>query len=130
MRLFCYGTLMVPAVWARVVGRQLDNVAAVLPGFASYRIRGECYPGLVPREAAQTPGVIYAGLNRADLLRLDSYEGAQYRRVRAQARLADGGTQSVWVYVTQARYRSRLSGHGWSLPGFVENDLQKYLTRL
>jgi len=130
MRLFCYGTLMVPVVWERVVGRQLDNVTAILPGFACYRVRGECYPGLVPREGAHTPGVVYAGLSRADLLRLDSYEGAQYRRVRARACLADGRTQSVWVYVTQARYRSRLSGHAWSLTGFVENDLKKYLTRL
>lgn len=114
MRLFVYGTLMVPAVIEAVIGRRPEGAAAVLPGFARYRVLGEEFPGLVPQEGAVTDGIVYDGLDRHELALADHYEGAWYERVEAKIGRA-GVRMDAYVYVVRPEYRDILSAEPWDL---------------
>lgn len=130
MKLFCYGTLMVPAVWRAVVGRERPHEPACLKGYSCRRLRGACYPGLALSSGGRTPGLVYRGLNAADLQRLDRYEGAGYRRTRLAVASADGTLLPAWVYVLAPPVQRRLTGERWALERFVADDLQDYLRTL
>jgi hypothetical protein len=120
MRLFVYGTLMMPAVIESVIGRRPDGAAAVLPGFARYRILGEEFPGLVPCEGAMTDGVMYDGMDRNDLSLTDRFEGAWYERTLVKVSRA-GARVNACVYVVRQEYRDILSTEPWDLEWYAKN---------
>ncbi len=130
MRLFCYGTLMVPAVWLKVIGREAEGADAVLRGFVCRRVRDRCYPGLLPKPDGQTQGVLYTGLSPRDFRLLDHYEGPEYRRLLLPVILQSGKQERAWCFVTRADCRSRLRRDGWSLQDFVRTHLGAYLREL
>lgn len=117
MRLFAYGTLMVPTVVETVIGRRLQGTAAVVAGFARYRILGEEFPGLVPCDGAMTDGVVYDGMDRRDLALTDRFEGAWYERTLVKVSRA-GARVEAYVYVVRPEYRDILSAEPW--------DMEKY----
>lgn len=117
-RLFCYGTLQSVVVLRAVLGRDLPAARAVLPGYASYRIAGEDFPGLIPAAAHTTEGIVYCGLDRADLAHLDRYEGFLYQRRIVRIRTSDGSLVRAWTYVVRQGYRDRVSRDHWDLAEF------------
>jgi gamma-glutamylcyclotransferase (GGCT)/AIG2-like uncharacterized protein YtfP len=121
---------MVPAVWQRIVGRALLGRDALLPGYRRCAIRGECYPGLSAKAGEQTKGVLYAGLDAAELRRLDRYEGNSYLRTKVSVVLDGGEKQTAWCYVIHPRYRHRLTGQDWSVDTFMIKFLKSYLGRI
>ncbi len=127
-RLFVYGTLMFPAVMARVSGRRAAGRPAVLEQYACYRVRGAVYPGIIPVEEACTEGMVYAGLGAAPLARLDRYEGDEYRRERVQVRLHGGRVIEAWTYVM--RSTDRLSAEPWDRAQFGRRELAAWLRRI
>lgn len=99
--LFAYGTL-------RPGGEAFDwllaeHVAATepaeLPGFALYA-RGLPYPFVRSHPGARVVGELIR-LRGPDylLVRLDRYEGPQYRRVAVPVLRSDGSKIRAWVYV-------------------------------
>ncbi|MGD2076657.1 MAG: gamma-glutamylcyclotransferase [Gammaproteobacteria bacterium] len=127
VRLFCYGTLMVPAVWLKVVGRPRDGADAWLEDYACRQVRGECFPGLLPKAGARTPGIVYRGLSQRDLECLDRFEGGAYERRLVPVQLASGDSALAWCFVTRKPYRRRLSKESWSRRDFVSAHLNRYL---
>ena len=97
-RLFCYGTLRVPAVVRALLGRVPGSRDAVLPAYRRGRLAGRPWPGIAPSAAESVGGTLYEGLTAAELRRLDRYEGADYRRgaVHVQTR---AGRQRTWAYL-------------------------------
>ena len=118
MRLFAYGTLMVPSALETVIGRRPEGAAAVLSGFARYRILGEEFPGLIPCEGVMTDGVVYDGVDRRDLALTDRFEGAWYERTLVKVSRA-GVRVDAYVYVVRPEYRDILSMEPWDLERFV-----------
>ena len=95
---FTYGSLMFPRVWSRVVAGTYTAAAASLSGFHRQRVRGQDYPSLarLPAggEASVIDGVLYLDVAAADLIALDAFEGADYRRIQVPVILGedvDGG---------------------------------------
>jgi len=121
---------MVPAVWERVVGREVPRVNALLKDYACRPVQGEVYPGLVPRKGGATRGVVYTDLNSRDLRRLDEYEGREYRRLQLSIWLEDGRCLPAWAYITRAASSNRLSDDAWLLEDFIRRDLTAYLSEL
>lgn len=126
-RLFCYGTLQVPQVMARMAGREFPHRVAVLPGYTSLRVCGTAYPGIVARPGAVTAGVVYSGLTAVHLRRLDRYEGILYRRRRVRVENDAGCPLETWVYVIAEPYRHRLSDEPWDFEAFARDGLGPYL---
>lgn len=106
--LFVYGTL--------APGRPNEHVLVSIGGtFQPTTLRGHLkaegwgaglgFPGLVPDSTGpEVPGFVFASANlMAHWEELDAFEGAEYRRVRAVAQLANGEHTQVWVYALAER---------------------------
>jgi gamma-glutamylcyclotransferase (GGCT)/AIG2-like uncharacterized protein YtfP len=107
-RLFVYGTL--------APGRANEHVLAGLGGeWQPASVRGRLiqqgwgaemgFPGMVLDAAGEEiAGLIFAAPTLADFWpTLDAFEGEQYARVLAEARLPDGGSVATYVYVLNER---------------------------
>jgi hypothetical protein len=114
-------------VWLRVVGRPAEGVDALLEHFAVRRLRGACYPGLLPKPGARTRGILYRGLSEQDIGRLERYEGRWYERRLLPVCLASGDREMAWCFVTRKPCRRRLSPEAWSAEHFVRTHLKTYL---
>lgn len=124
-RLFCYGTLCLPEIMHAVCRTQPDGMPATLAGYACYALTGRHYPAIIPAKGGKEGGVLYTGLRRGQLARLDSYEGEEYRRRRVWVNVGIERVQA-WTYVLRPRYYYRLSRRRWSLEQFRCERLQFY----
>ncbi len=77
---FTYGSLMFPQVWQRVVRGDYRSAPARADDYVRYALAGETYPGMVVQPGASVQGVLYFGVDPADVAALDAFEGAEYRR--------------------------------------------------
>ncbi|KAL1412461.1 hypothetical protein Q8F55_000206 [Vanrija albida] len=98
---FFYGTLLVPAILGRVLGRDASDLKfqdAVLDGYTRHHVKGEDYPTIIDEkglkglgvDAAElsaddrlTRGTVVSGLTRQDVDLLDVFEGSEYKRIQA-----------------------------------------------
>lgn len=126
-RLFCYGTLCLPAIMRSVSGCLPPASAATLPGYARYCLSGCDYPAIAPLPGAQVAGVLYHGLGRAQWARLDRYEGHEYQRRRVWLESDTGQRLWAWTYVLRPRFYHRRVRQGWSLAQFRREKLYLYL---
>ena len=124
-RLFTYGTLEIPSVMRIVLGRDLEGEPAVLYGYARFLVRGECHPGIVERERASVSGTVYRGVDPAMFLRLDRYEGEEYRKRMVEVVSSTGVPQSAYTYTCLA---GMLSDAPWDRDVFIRDHLQDFLT--
>lgn len=130
MHLFCYGTLQFPEVMARVCGVQAAGRHAILEEFACYRVADRTYPGIVPCTGAQTRGMVYTGIDRRRLARLDAYEGDEYRRRQVRVRGDDGRLRRAWTYVYRTHLHALLSDEPWDRDAFARHELAAWLQRI
>lgn len=127
MHLFCYGTLQFPACFRQVTGRRLTGKPAQLEGYACYSVTGQVFPAICAEPGAVTPGVIYTGIGRRLLRKLDAYESDFYQRIRVQVRVSEGSVVQAWVYIIRPRYRNCLSRDKWDCEVFRVKHMQHYL---
>ncbi|MDH4320134.1 MAG: gamma-glutamylcyclotransferase [Desulfobulbaceae bacterium] len=125
--LFAYGTLMLPEVMTLVTGREFRAQEAVLVGFRRYRLRGEVYPGIWPEGGAETTGLLYQGLDRQALDRLDAFEGEQYRRQTVTVKASDGREWRAETYLLDQRWLAALSKEEWEPAWFLANHLEAFV---
>lgn len=129
IRLFCYGTLQLPAVLEAVIGRTLEGRAAWLPGYRPCRVRGAGYPGLRPAGGAVTPGRLYEGLTPREIAVLDRFEGALYTRQAVTVRSDEGRWQSAWCYLVAAQGLAALTDEPWRLEDFRRTGLAAFMAQ-
>ncbi|KAK3308727.1 AIG2-like family-domain-containing protein [Chaetomium strumarium] len=87
---FFYGTLMVPEVFYSVcyldknppkaITKLHTFHPAILPGYCRRRVKYADYPGIVADNGHQVFGTYATGLTRANMAKLDFFEGRQYER--------------------------------------------------
>lgn len=117
--LLFYGTLVHPAILARMIGHQGSSLIvqpAILEGYALHHVKGEDYPGLIPLIDSQqiisqngeedltlcgkSPtkmairGMLVEGLSEADVRKLDKFEGDEYIRQAVDV-LVDESVQPI-----------------------------------
>src|SRR5688572_17362980 len=114
-RLFCYGTLCVPEIMRQVIGREAPAIPAVLEDYACHLVRDKYYPAAVPATGCSATGLLYSGLTQNELLLLDRYEGAEYRRLRVSVTTDEGRQARAWVYIIRPQYTARLSDQQFNL---------------
>lgn len=79
----CYGSKDVPDAIAGLHSFK----PAVLHGYLRRRVAYADYPGITKAEGRQVAGCLVTGLTRANLEKLDYFEGGQYERRRVKVRL-------------------------------------------
>lgn len=101
MRYFFYGSLTDPDVLAAVLGRRPRLAPASLDGWRRLRVRGECYPLIVPAVGERVEGSV-ADVGPADARRLAWYEGDDYVQSELTVRLAGGEAATARVFTPKA----------------------------
>ncbi|MGI4849382.1 MAG: gamma-glutamylcyclotransferase family protein [Janthinobacterium lividum] len=119
---FTYGSLMFPRVWQNVVRGSYRASNAHVKEHGRFAVHGEKYPGMVLLPGSSVDGVLYHDLDDADLLRLDRFEGSEYRRDTVIATLEDGQQIEADTYIHIVT--ERLASTPWH-PG--EFDLAGFL---
>lgn len=127
--LYTYGTLQVGAIIEHIVGRPLAGVPARLDDYARFRVRGRVYPAIVEAAGSQVSGVLYVGLEAAELERLDYYEGDLYER-REVCVWAGPVAHRAATYVLRPELRHELSDEPWDFVGFLRDHLETYLAQV
>lgn len=114
--LFLYGTLLDPAVLARVAGRRglaRRLVPARLAGWRRVALRGTPYPTLLRAAGAATDGALLR-VGPAALARLSAYEGPDYALVPVRVQTPRGPRRArAWV----APRRRAEAARAWDLRG-------------
>jgi gamma-glutamylcyclotransferase (GGCT)/AIG2-like uncharacterized protein YtfP len=126
-RLFAYGTLQIPAVWAAVVGEQVPSRPARLMGYARRRIKGCAYPGIREMAGASVEGLLYDCLPAWALEKLDAFEDDYYRRETLSVQISRTKLLPAEVYVIPAQHYGALSDQPWNLEEFRETHLRSFL---
>lgn len=92
---FVYGTLMLPDIQLKVVGRSSSKQRDTLAGYTKSNIivNGNQYLVADPDPTSFIDGLVLS-VNQAELIKLDEYETRAYRRV--MTKLQSG--VEAWVY--------------------------------
>lgn len=137
---FVYGTLQLPEVLQRVLGRVPEMTSARLLEHRRGRITGEHYPAVIAAPGHHVDGYVLFGVSDAEWRLLDVYEGELYERklvsITFDGNNADsGGIDGTTVgrantYVLAAHAGARFDPTAWSLAEFVERHLADFLREL
>lgn len=127
---FVYGTLQLPEVLTRVLGRVPAMAAARLHDHRRGRLSGERYPAVVEAPQHHVDGRLLLGLSPAEWSTLDAYEGDLYERRLATVTSSSNQVGEAQTYVLAGPARQRFEPVEWSLPEFVERHLADFLREL
>lgn len=114
---FTYGSLMFAPVWQQVVCGSYCSQAASLSSHRRYALADDTYPGMVEETTASVDGLVYFDVSDADVVRLDDFEGAEYRRLAVTLTLDDGQALQAQTYLFMAVHR--LSAAPWNPDAFA-----------
>jgi gamma-glutamylcyclotransferase (GGCT)/AIG2-like uncharacterized protein YtfP len=127
--IFTYGTLIYQEILAAIAGKTFMAVPASLDDFVRYRVRGRVFPGILQQRGASVDGVVYLGLSKVQLQRLDRYESDFYRRQLVRVQLDNGRQLLAWTYVVPEEKKSVLSREAWDETIFLQQHYPRYLKR-
>lgn len=127
MKIFTYGTLMIPEVMYAVSTREFRFKDAILRGYARFTVKEESYPGIVPVADAVTEGVIYFDVDESSLERLDAFEGDLYQRTPVRVETEKDEILNAETYVIRPEYRGYLSSKEWNVKEFTHKHLEAFL---
>lgn len=124
---FVYGSLMYTPVWESVVSGNYAGAPAELRGYARYRVPGETYPAVIERAEEVVQGRLYLCVSKADLQRLDEFEGHEYTRKTVQVLDARGRLQLAQIYIWQKP--ELLDGVPWDVSLFETEGLGRFIQK-
>ena len=127
MKIFAYGTLMIPEVMYAVTTREFRFKNAILRGYARFTVKGESYPGIIPVTDEVTEGVIYFEVDELSLARLDAFEGNLYQRKPIRVETKEREIRDAETYVIKPEYRGCLSSKEWNVKEFNQKHLEVFL---
>jgi len=127
MKIFVYGTLLIPSVMYAVTAREFRFKNAILRGYARFTVKGESYPGIIPATDAVTEGIIYFDVDESSLERLDAFEGDLYQRTPILAESKGGEIINAEAYVIKPQFSGYLSSEEWNANEFAQKYLKAFL---
>jgi gamma-glutamylcyclotransferase (GGCT)/AIG2-like uncharacterized protein YtfP len=120
--LFAYGTLMCADIMRTVSGCPgLAGSSSLLHDHCRLYVRGEHYPGLVPRPGASVEGIIYHAVPDEAWARLDRFEGDLYVRASVDVELPDATIRRVQTYLVRPGLTACLEERVWELEDFLRH---------
>ena len=129
--LFAYGTLCVPIVIKKVIGRVPSGMKATIKGYDCFQVNGRLFPGVrVSSPESETSGILYQGLTPEEFTLLDRYEDDFYERVSVHAYYEDAplGYSSAQVYIVPEEQWHVLSDRAWDLEQFCAQGIESFLS--
>jgi len=105
-----------------VSGFPFRGVRGLLRDYHRGTIRGEVYPGIVPRRGEVVEGLVYRDLPEDAWKRLDAFEGEMYYRTSVGIELDDGTVRQAQTYLVRPEFEHRVGAAPWSFEEFLESD--------
>ncbi|KAJ3094569.1 hypothetical protein HDU97_007899 [Phlyctochytrium planicorne] len=134
--LFAYGSLMAMPVFKRVVQRSPDyppprTAKGILRNYKRWTVRNQWYPACTEDHGSSIEGVLIELETRLDLIKLDQFEGNEYKRVMVDVETkADGWPSTCQAYVYTWRLGPEtLEDKEWSLDDFIKKDMMRAALR-
>ena len=127
MKVFTYGSLMIPSVMAAVTGKRFQAMKACLKNYARFRVEGQTYPGIVHQTGASTTGVVYWDVDDRSLKLLDDFEGELYQRTSVRVEVVQHGTLIAETYLFNPTRLQLLSSEAWDEEEFKREHLEEFL---
>ncbi len=124
--LFGYGTLSIPEIVACLTGEVLPTVPGTARGYASFRMKGRAYPGIIADPRGFTEGVLYEDLPPAVLELFNAYEDDLYETTLVPVATSTRIVQAI-AYVIPKERRKLLSNDPWDPQQFMERNGKRYL---
>lgn len=115
---FFYGTLMDRELLARVCGMPIETLhiePATIAGFRRTGVVGRSYPILVENPGGGVAGILVFGLSARAAMRLDAYEGANYRLAEAEVKAGQRSVAARYYAFVGATNGLRSDRRDWSL---------------
>ncbi|MBU6270930.1 MAG: gamma-glutamylcyclotransferase [Betaproteobacteria bacterium] len=122
---FTYGSLTFEPVWQAVVRGACHSVPARVRGYRRHALRDATYPAMVAADGGEVLGRLWLAVPDDDLVRLDRFEGAEYRRVTVPAHALAGGppvAAQAYLWLDPAR----LLPHDWDIAAFERDHLRDF----
>lgn len=129
INIFTYGSLMFAPVWQSLVESNYPNLAATLHDYRRLTIRYDIYPVALPYKGHRIAGVLYRGVQQADLKRLDEFEGEYYYRQAVSVTTIKRELIAAQVYILKPNYRYLASACEWDKQRFKLWGLKQFLQR-
>lgn len=123
--MFAYGTLLLPQIISRVMGRVPPADEALLRGYRRVTVMGEVFPAVFRDPSAEVKGRVYRGIDERELQLLDHYEGELYRREPVEI-VVLGRPEWTESYVLRVGCERHLSNEPWDLERFVALHAKTY----
>ena len=98
VHVFTYGSLMLPSIFQRVVGRCAQSVKASLTHWRRVQVAHASYPAAYPSQGSQIEGILWLGLSPDEFVRLDRFEGSDYHRVQVEVTTLTGLVYPAEIY--------------------------------
>jgi len=127
MKIFAYGTLMIPEVMYTVTTCKFRFDNAILRDYPRFTVKGESYPGIIPVTDAVTEGIIYFDVDELSLTRLNAFEGDLYQLTPILAEIKGGDIFNAQAYVVKPKFRNHLSSLEWNAIEFAQKHLEAFL---
>jgi len=125
--LFAYGTLMCADIMRAVSGcPDPAGRTGLLRNHSRLYVRGEHYPGLVPRPGASVEGIVYHAVPADAWVRLDRFEGDLYVRASVDVELADATIHRVQTYLVRSELSGCLEDRVWELEDFLRHGKAEF----
>lgn len=125
-KLFTYGSLMCSDIMFKVAGCQLDFREAILNNFFRSKVQDQEYPGILPRQNASVPGILYFDLSLEAINHLDVFEGELYQQQEVEVITENQGPTTAMTYVIKPQYRQILTGEEWNFNYFLAFGKKKF----
>lgn len=111
--LFAYGTLLFDDIMMQVNGRTFRSGHALLQGYARYRIKGVCYPGIIPCAGAAVEGRLYFDVDDESFAKLDEFEDRIYEKITVRTQSDSGRMYDAYTYRIKDGSADFLSCEPW-----------------
>lgn len=119
--LFAYGSLMCADIMTSVVGSERQRNEGGLKGYQRLKLQNEQYPAIIEGENCEVKGIVYSDIDETGWRKLDSFEGAMYKRQIVEVEIPNEGILYAYTYVLRPEYHHRILHEEWSFSEFVEH---------
>jgi gamma-glutamylcyclotransferase (GGCT)/AIG2-like uncharacterized protein YtfP len=127
--LFAYGTLMCVDIMRAASGcPEPAGSTGLLRDHCRLCVRGEHYPGLVPRTGSSVEGTVYHNVPADAWRRLDRFEGDLYLRASVTVELPDTTIRRVQTYLVRPELAGCLEDRVWELEDFLRHGRAEFVS--
>lgn len=130
MRLFFFGSLMDPDLFALVVGRPMSELEVApgrLHGYRRHKVADEIYPILVPQPGGVVEGLLVDGLTDTEIDRLQFFEGGEYALHPLPVTDDEGRPVEAHAYVSTGILKD--AGEPWHLEAWAATEKHRALAQ-